>query len=55
MNHGDRFDYLVSMSSPSLGLQAYRKDHLPPDDPRQNEVFQEGDFNVSLIRTVRAA
>jgi Glycosyl hydrolase 109, C-terminal domain/Oxidoreductase family, NAD-binding Rossmann fold len=53
VNHGDRFDYLVSMSSPSLGLQAYRKDHLPPDDPRQSEVFQEGDFNVSLVRTVK--
>ena len=53
VNHGDRFDYLVSMSSPSLGLQAYRKDHLPPDDPRQKEVFKESDFNVSLIRTVK--
>ncbi len=53
VNHGDRFDYLVSMSSPSLGLQAYRKDHVPADDPRQKEVFKEGDFNVSLIRTVK--
>jgi hypothetical protein len=53
VNHGDRFDYLVSMSSPSLGLQAYRSEHVPPDDPRQKEVYKEGDFNVSLIRTVK--
>lgn len=53
VNHGDRFDYLVSMSSPSLSLQAYRKEHVPADDPRQKEVYQEGDFNVSLIRTVK--
>jgi hypothetical protein len=53
VNHGDRFDYLVSMSSPSLGLQTYRKEHVPADDPRQKEVYKEGDFNVSLIRTVK--
>lgn len=53
INRGDRFDYMVSMSSPSLGLQAYRKTHLPADDPRQREVFKEGDFNCSLIRTVK--
>ena len=53
VNHGDRFDYLVSMSSPALGLQAYRKEHVPPEDPRQKEVYSEGDFNVSLIRTVK--
>ena len=53
VNHGDRFDYLVSMSSPSLGLQAYRAEHVPADDPRQKEVYKEGDFNVSLIRTVK--
>jgi hypothetical protein len=53
INRGDRFDTLVSMSSISAGLQQYRKDKLPPDDPRQQEVYQEGDFNVSLIRTVK--
>ena len=53
VNHGDRFDYLVSMSSPALGLQTYRKEHVPADDPSQKEVYKEGDFNVSLIRTVK--
>lgn len=53
VNRGDRFDTLVSMSSISAGLQQYRKDKLKADDPRQQEVYKEGDFNVSLIRTVK--
>jgi len=52
VNRGDRFDTLVSMSSLSASLQAYRKEKLAAGDPRQKEVYQEGDFNVSLIRTV---
>jgi hypothetical protein len=53
VNRGDRFDTLVSMSSISAGLQQYRKDKLKADDPRQQEVYKEGDFNVSLIRTIK--
>jgi hypothetical protein len=53
VNRGDRFDTLVSMSSISAGLQQYRKDKLKPEDPRQKESYKEGDFNVSLIRTVK--
>jgi hypothetical protein len=53
VNRGDRFDTLVSMSSISAGLQSYRKDKLAATDPRQKESYKEGDFNVSLIRTVR--
>ena len=51
INRGDRFEYLVSMSSISISLQAYRKEHVPADDPRQKEIYKEGDLNVSLIRT----
>ena len=53
VNRGDRFDYLVSMSTISTSLQAYRKEHLQADDPRQKEVYKCGDLNVSLIRTVK--
>jgi hypothetical protein len=53
VNRGDRFDTLVSMSSISAGLQEYRKTKLPAGDPRQKEVYKEGDFNVSLIRTAK--
>jgi hypothetical protein len=44
---------MVSMSSPSLSLQAYRKEKIPPDDPRQKETYRNGDLNVSLIRTAK--
>ena len=53
INRGDRFDYMVSMSSLSISLQAYRKQHLKADDPRQKEVYREGDLNVSLIHTMK--
>jgi hypothetical protein len=53
VNRGDRFDYLVSMSTISTSLQAYRKEHLKTDDPRQKEAYKCGDLNVSLIRTVK--
>jgi predicted dehydrogenase len=53
IHRGDRFDYLVSMSSPAAGLAAYRKEHLTPDDPRQRETYRCGDLNVSLIHTVK--
>jgi predicted dehydrogenase len=53
INHGDRFEYLVSVSTMSASLAAYRKEHLPADDPRQKESYRCGDLNVSLIRTAK--
>jgi predicted dehydrogenase len=53
INRGDRFEYLVSMSSKPASLAAYRKEHLAADDPRQKEIYQEGDLNVSLIHTAK--
>ncbi len=53
INRGDRFEYLVSMSGPSRGLQLYAKDHFPDDAPQRKEKFVLGDVNVSLIRTAR--
>ncbi|MBE7560443.1 Gfo/Idh/MocA family oxidoreductase [bacterium] len=35
INRGDAFDFLVSMSSPPLGLNLYAQEHLRPDDPRR--------------------
>ncbi|MGD8451497.1 MAG: Gfo/Idh/MocA family oxidoreductase [Phycisphaerae bacterium] len=51
INRGDRFDYLVSMSGPSRGLQLWQQEHLEADDPRRNEKYTLGDLNLSLIRT----
>ncbi len=52
INRGDRFDFLVSMSSPSRGLQAFAAENFPADDPRRKETFRLGDVNSTLIRTV---
>jgi predicted dehydrogenase len=53
INRGDRFDYLVSMSSNSRGLRLYAAEHFPEDDPRRREQFVLGDVNVTLIRTAK--
>ncbi|GGH17219.1 Gfo/Idh/MocA family protein [Silvibacterium dinghuense] len=51
VNRGDRFEYLVSMSSPQRGLDVYRKVHLKEGDPRWSEKYITGDLNTSLIKT----
>ena len=51
INRGDRFDYLVSMSTPSKGLAAYREAHVPQGDPKWKERYIDGDMNTSLIKT----
>jgi hypothetical protein len=51
INRGDRFDYLVSMSSLPLGRALYAREHFPPDHPRNQVSYICGDMNSSLIRT----
>ena len=51
INRGDRFDYLVSMSGPSRGLQDWAREHLPADAPERKEQYVLGDVNTSLIKT----
>lgn len=53
INRGDRFEYMVSMSSPALSLAQYRDRTTPPDDPRRQEKYVCGDQNTSLIRTAK--
>jgi hypothetical protein len=50
-NRGDRFDYIVSMSGPSRGLQDWQKEHIAADSPKRSEQYVLGDVNVSLIKT----
>jgi hypothetical protein len=52
INRGDQFDYLVSMSSNSRGLNLYAADKLGPDHPFARQKYALGDVNVSLIKTV---
>jgi hypothetical protein len=51
INRGDRFASLVSMSSPSRGLQLYAREHFPDGSPQRQEQYVLGDVNVSLIKT----
>ena len=50
---GDRFDYLVSMSTEERGLTLHREATVPDrTDPKWRERYVTGDLNTSLIRTV---
>ena len=50
---GDRFDYLVSMSTQERGLSLWREAHVPKDSPKWRETYIEGDINSSLVKTFR--
>jgi hypothetical protein len=53
INRGDQFDYLVSMSSVSRGLNLYAEKTFSPDHKKATQKYALGDINVSLIRTVK--
>ena len=52
VNHGDRFDHLVSMSARSGVLNEYAAATLGKDHPLATQPMALGDSNVTLIRTV---
>ncbi len=51
IQRGDRFDYIVSVSTPQHGLELYRKAHVAAGDPRWAEQYVCGDMNTSIIKT----
>ena len=53
VNRGNRFDFLVSMSSNHRGLEDYAATHYPETDERRHEAYKLGDVNVTLIRTLK--
>jgi len=53
INRGDKFDYLVSMSSPSRGLNLYAAKHFGANHPLATQKYALGDVNISLIRTAK--
>ena len=52
INHGDRFDYLQSMSSNSVMLKDYAALNYGKDSLYAKAKFSLGDYNASLVRTV---
>ena len=51
IHRGDRFEYMVSMSSREAGLTEWRESKVPGDSPKWKEKYVAGDMNSSLIRT----
>jgi len=51
INHGDRFDYLVSMSSRSVMLNKYAEDYYGENNIYAKSQMKQGDYNASLIHT----
>jgi predicted dehydrogenase len=52
ISRGDRFDYLVSMSSNARGLKEFALEHVGPDHEFSKADYLQGDVNVTLIKTV---
>jgi len=53
VHRGDRFDYMVSVSSSEASLSAYVKANFPDGDPKRSEKYICGDMNTSIIRTAK--
>jgi len=52
INHTDRFDYLVSMSSKAVMLNQYADLFYGPDHVYAKQEMKQGDYNCTLLRTV---
>jgi hypothetical protein len=53
IHRGDRFDYMVSVSSAEASLSAFVKATFPEGDPKRSEKYVCGDMNTSIIKTVK--
>jgi glycosyl hydrolase family 109/GFO/IDH/MocA oxidoreductase family protein len=53
IHRGDRFDYMVSVSSSEASLSEYVKVNFPDGDPKRAEKYICGDMNTSIIKTQR--
>ncbi|MEX2232949.1 MAG: Gfo/Idh/MocA family oxidoreductase [Cyclobacteriaceae bacterium] len=51
INCGDRLEYMVSMSSRSLGMNDYAAKVAGPDHPTAKLKYKLGDVNTTLIKT----
>jgi hypothetical protein len=51
---GDKFDYLVSMSTTEAGLTLHREKNVPDrTNAKWNERYVTGDLNTTLIKTAK--
>jgi predicted dehydrogenase len=52
VNHGDRFDYLVSVSSRAAAINEYADLLYGPEHPYAYKPMKQGDYNCTLLRTM---
>ncbi|HLP71437.1 MAG TPA: Gfo/Idh/MocA family oxidoreductase [Bacteroidales bacterium] len=52
VNHGDRFEYIQSMSTNSVMLRNYAELNYGKKSPYSGTKYSLGDYNASLVRTV---
>lgn len=55
IDRGDRFDYLVSVSSKARGLNKWVHDHHGPAHPNATRSFALGDVNTTVIKSAAGA
>lgn len=55
VNRGNRFDYLVSMATPSRGLAQWAAEHIGAASAEARQEYALGDVVNTLIRTARGA
>src|SRR5438046_4330434 len=53
IHRGDRFDYMVSVSSCEASLSAYVTANFADGDPKRAEKYICGDMNTSIIKTMK--
>lgn len=53
IHRGDRFDYMVSLSSQEASLSEFVKANFPEGDPKRTEKYVCGDMNTSIIKTAK--
>lgn len=51
INRGDKFKYVVSVSSPEFGLTKWRNEKKPNGGKHASEKYVTGDMNTSIIKT----
>jgi len=53
INRGNQFDYLVSMGSPSMGLNRWAEEHIGPDSVEARRGYRLSDVVNTMIKTKR--
>lgn len=52
VNHGDRFDFLMSMSSRSGMLNEFAREYYGPNHPNVTLEMKQGDYNATILKTI---